>query len=93
MVHGHIITAKMRAYLVRHMFKIYHRFDLLRVTLHLAVHYLDLFLSKRVILKDQMEAIVVAQACLFIAMKYEEIYPPDLGDWVDRKTKKDVINM
>ena len=93
LTHGHIITAKMRVYLVRHMFKIYHRFDLLRVTLHLAVHYLDFFFSKRIILKDQLEAIVIAQACLFIAMKYEQIYPPDLCDWVERKHRNDVIKM
>ena len=26
-------------------------------------------------------------------MKYEEIYPPDLKDWVDRKHKSNVLQM
>lgn len=75
------------------MFKIYHRFDLLRTTLHLAVHYLDLYFAKKILLNDQIEAICISQACLFIAMKYEEIYPPDLKDWVDRKHKSNVLQM
>ena len=66
-----MITNKMRVYLVRHMFKIYNRFELLRVTLHVAVNYMDLYLSKKIVIKDQLEAITIAQACLFMAMKYE----------------------
>ena len=65
----------------------------MRTTLHLAVHYLDLYFAKNVILQDQLEAITTSQACLFMAMKYEEIYPPDLRDWVDRKHRNDVLKM
>lgn len=68
--HSHILSSKMRIYLVRHMYKIYHRFDLLRNTLHLAVHYMDLYFSKQLVLSDQIEGIHAAQACLLIAMKY-----------------------
>lgn len=75
------------------MVKISNKFDLLRVTLHSAVHYLDMYFAKRIIPKDQMEVVFIAQACLFMAMKYEEIYPPDLSDWVDRKHKDKVIKM
>ena len=67
---SNLISAKLRLYLVRHMFKLYKKFDLLRTTLHLAVLYLDLYCSKQVYFKDQMEIISTAQACMFIAMKY-----------------------
>jgi hypothetical protein len=66
-----ILTPKFRIYLVRHIFKIYDRYDLKRSTLHLAVFYLDRYLARNPFLRDQMEAVVTAQACLFIAMKYE----------------------
>ena len=65
----------------------------MRTTLHLAVHYLDLYFSKQMFINDQLEAISIAQACLFIAMKYEEIYPPELKDWVGRNHRPDVLKM
>lgn len=40
-----------------------------------------------------MEAVATAQACLFIAMKYEEIYPPDFREWVDHRHKQDVLKL
>lgn len=83
----------MRSYLVRHIFKIYNKFSLLRTTLYLAVHYMDMYFSKVYNFRDQFEAVAVSQACLFIAMKYEEIYPPDLIEWVDRRHKDDIIRL
>ena len=91
--HSHILSAKLRTYLVRHIFKLYDRYDLMRTTLHLAVFYMDQYFTRHPYINDQMEGIASAQACLFIAMKYEEIYPPDLGDWVDRRHKSDVLRL
>lgn len=71
-----ILTFKMRSYLVRHIFKIYRKMGLKRSSLYLAVQYMDMYFSRCSNLKDQLEAVYVAQASLFIAMKYEEIYPP-----------------
>ena len=88
-----LLSAKMRNYLVRHIFKICEKFSLLRSTLFLAVHYMDLYFSRTYTFKDQIEMVSVAQACLFIAMKYEEIYPPDLGDWVDHRQKAEIIRL
>ena len=42
----------------------------MRTTLHLAVFYLDLYFEKEMNVADQMQAVAIAQACLFIAMKY-----------------------
>lgn len=83
----------MRTYLVRHIVKICEKFTLLRSTLYLAVQYMDLYFSRNYMFKDQIEMVSVAQACLFIAMKYEEIYPPDLSDWVDHRQKGEIIRL
>jgi hypothetical protein len=48
--------------------------------LYLAVYYLDKYLWKYP-QRDASKIDVVADACLFIAMKYEEIYPPMLAQW------------
>lgn len=65
----------------------------MRTTIHLAVLYLDLYLARHPMLQDQLEAVAAAQACLFIAMKFEEIYPPDLEDWVERRHRQDVLKL
>ena len=52
-----------------------------RSTLYLAVYCLDFYMSKNTNFQENMEAISVAQACLHLAMKYEEIYPPSLKSW------------
>jgi len=52
--HSQVLSTKMRVYLVRHIFKICNKFDLLRTTLHTAVHYLDMFLAKSTIINDQL---------------------------------------
>jgi hypothetical protein len=88
-----LLSAKMRLYLVRHIFKICEKFELLRSTLFLAVQYMDLYFSRIYTFKDQIEMVSVAQACLFIAMKYEEIYPPDLSDWVDYRQKGEIVRL
>jgi hypothetical protein len=90
---NHILSPKFRSYLVKHIFKICERWELLRTTLHLAVFYLDQYFSRNPFIKDQIEGVHSAQACLFIAMKYEEIYPPELKEWVDRRQKEDVVKM
>jgi hypothetical protein len=54
---------------------------------------MDLYFSKVYAFKDQYETVVVAQASLFMAMKYEEIYPPELGEWVDHRHKQDIVQM
>jgi len=83
----------MRSYLVRHFFKIYRKYHLKRSTLHLAVHYMDLYFCRKLEIQDQLETVSIAQTCLFIAMKYEEIYPPELASWVDRRHIENIIKL
>ncbi|KAJ6246221.1 cyclin-a2-4 [Anaeramoeba flamelloides] len=47
-------------------------------TLHLSINYFDRFLSKQQCQSKYLQ--LVAISCLFIASKYEEIYPPELED-------------
>ena len=49
-----MVSSKMRIYLIRHIFKICNKFELLRTTFHLAVHYLDLYFAKNIIITDQL---------------------------------------
>jgi hypothetical protein len=88
-----LLNLKMRSYLVKYVFRISYKFDLLRTTTYLAVHYMDLYFSRVFTFRDQIEPVAVAQTCLFIAMKYEEIYPPDLADWVDHRHKPDILKL
>jgi hypothetical protein len=39
---------------------------------------MDLFLEKYTAFSNNVEGIAIAQAALHIAMKFEEIYPPEL---------------
>ena len=90
--HGYLrnhksLTFKMRSYLVRHIFKVSLKFKLQRTTIYLAVHYMDLYFSRFYNFRDQFEMVSLAQSCLFIAMKYEEIYPPELDEWIDKRQR------
>ena len=52
---------------------------------------MDIYFSRRFIFSDQLETLESAQACLFIAMKYEEIYPPELCEWVEPRRVSAII--
>lgn len=68
------------------MYKIYKRFSLRRKALYLAVYYFDYY-SARCPQRDIGKMEILADACMFIAMKYEEIYPPLLSQWANGQEK------
>ncbi|KAI3382560.1 hypothetical protein SNEBB_003710 [Seison nebaliae] len=47
---------------------------------YLAVAYADRYLSKREIPKNKLQLLAIA--CILIAAKYEEIYPPEMSDCI-----------
>ena len=55
-------------------------FHLLQETLFLSVDLLDRYLQCCIVTKQQLQ--LVGTACLYVASKYEEIYPPFLNDFV-----------
>ena len=56
------------------------KFKLLTETLFITVNLIDRYLSVETIQKDDIQ--LLAAACLMIAAKYEEIYPPSVKDWL-----------
>lgn len=75
------INSKMRAILVDWLVDVHCKYDLLPQTLHIAGHLIDQYLSKDLSVPRQKLQLVGVTA-LFIASKYEEIYPPEADDFV-----------
>jgi hypothetical protein len=48
--------------------------------LYLAVYYYDKYM-RSLTERDMPKLALIGEACMLIAMKYEEIYPPLLKDW------------
>ena len=75
------INAKMRFILIDWLIETSMKFKLKEETLFLGINYLDRFLSKRQILRQDFQLLGIT--CLFIAAKYEEIYPPDIKNFLN----------
>jgi len=89
------ITFPMRSILVDWLVEVSEEYKLQNETLYLAVNYVDRFLSIMSVQRAKLQ--LVGTACMFIAAKYEEIYPPDVGEFVyitdDTYSKKQVLRM
>ncbi|XP_022070058.1 cyclin-A1 isoform X2 [Acanthochromis polyacanthus] len=90
------ITDGMRTILVEWLVEVVQEYKLRSETLHLAVNYLDRFLSCTAYVK-RGKLQLVGTAALLIAAKYEEIIPPELNEFVyitdNTYTKKQLIQM
>lgn len=72
---SHIMTHTMRSLLVDWLFEVQQTFKLLNETIHLSISLLDLFMQDHPsIPKDKLQ--LVGVSCIFLASKYEEMYPP-----------------
>lgn len=69
-----------RAFLIEWIIDVHRKFRLTPECLYVTVHILDQYLSKQKIKKSQLHLLGVTT--LFIASKYEEIYPPELKDFL-----------
>lgn len=89
------ISYGMRAILVDWLAEVCEEYKLQAETLHLAVSYVDRFLSYMSVVRAKLQ--LVGTSAMFIASKYEEIYPPDVNEFVyitdDTYTKKQVLRM
>jgi len=89
------ITYSMRSILVDWLVEVGEEYKLQTETLHLAVNYIDRFLSYMAVQRAKLQ--LVGAACMFIAAKYEEIYPPDVSEFVyitdDTYSKRQVLRM
>lgn len=75
------VTEKMRQILIDWMVDVHDSFELKEQTLHLALSYLADYSALREISKEDYQ--LAGIACLWIASKYEEIYPPRTRNYIE----------
>ncbi|XP_004390958.1 cyclin-A1 [Trichechus manatus latirostris] len=89
------ITEGMRAILVDWLVEVGEEYKLHTETLYLAVNFLDRFLSCMSVLRGKLQ--LVGTAAILLASKYEEIYPPEVDEFVyitdDTYTKRQLLRM
>jgi len=89
------VTTSMRNILVDWLVEVGEEYKLHRETLFLAIGYIDKFLSLVGVQRPKLQ--LVGTASMFIAAKYEEIYPPDVAEFVyitdDTYTRNQVLKM
>ncbi|ROL54248.1 Cyclin-A1 [Anabarilius grahami] len=89
------ITNCMRIILVDWLVEVGEEYKLCSETLYLAVNYLDRFLSCMSVLRGKLQ--LVGTAAVLLAAKYEEVYPPEVDEFVyitdDTYTKKQLLRM
>ncbi|KAG7458726.1 hypothetical protein MATL_G00223700 [Megalops atlanticus] len=89
------ITNNMRTILIDWLVEVGEEYKLQNETLHLAVNYIDRFLSVMSVLRGKLQ--LVGTAAMLLASKFEEIYPPEVAEFVyitdDTYTKKQVLRM
>ncbi|KAM3937588.1 cyclin-A2 [Leptodactylus fuscus] len=89
------ITNNMRAILVDWLVEVGEEYKLQNETLYLAVNYIDRFLSSMSVLRGKLQ--LVGTAAMLLAAKFEEIYPPEVAEFVyitdDTYNKKQVLKM
>ncbi|XP_030648101.1 cyclin-A1 [Chanos chanos] len=89
------ITTFMRTVLVDWLVEVSEEYRLCSETIYLAVNYLDRFLSCMSVLRGKLQ--LVGTAAILLAAKYEEIYPPEVDEFVyitdDTYTKRQLLRM
>ena len=89
------INEKMRAILVDWLIDVHLKFKLVPETLFMCINLIDRYLCKQQVSRCKLQ--LVGVAALFIASKYEEIYAPDIKDFVyvcDKAyTKEEIFQM
>ncbi|KAF6215268.1 hypothetical protein GE061_010020 [Apolygus lucorum] len=74
------LSITMRALLVDWMVEVQENFEVNHESLYLGIKLVDLYLSKKVIKKENLQ--LIGATGLFIACKYDERLPPALDDFV-----------
>ena len=89
------INEKIRGILMDWLVEVHLKFKLLTETLFLTVNLIDRFLEFKQILRNKLQLVGVTS--MLIACKYEEIYAPDVRDFVyitDKAyTKEEILSM
>jgi len=89
------INYRMRAILIDWLIDVHLKYKLVPQTMYIAVNLIDRYLSKNETNRAKLQ--LVGVTAMFIACKYEEIYPPELKDFVyitdGAYVKSEVLNM
>eukprot|EP00562_Extubocellulus_spinifer_P024560 CAMPEP_0178660692 /NCGR_PEP_ID=MMETSP0698-20121128/27282_1 /TAXON_ID=265572 /ORGANISM="Extubocellulus spinifer, Strain CCMP396" /LENGTH=425 /DNA_ID=CAMNT_0020303409 /DNA_START=336 /DNA_END=1613 /DNA_ORIENTATION=- len=95
MEHQPHINERMRAILVDWIVEVHNRYELVDEALYLTVSLLDHYLEKAVIRSESLQ--LVGIVCLWVASKYEDIYPPEIDQLVavcdNLYTKREILDM
>ena len=86
------INEKMRAILIDWLVEVHLKFKLYPETLYLTVNLIDRYLEREEVLRQHLQ--LVGVTAMLIASKYEEIYAPEVRDFVyitDKAYKKEEI--
>ncbi|KAM4021637.1 G2/mitotic-specific cyclin-B1-like [Anomaloglossus baeobatrachus] len=76
---GQEVTGNMRAILIDWLVQVQMKFRLLQETMFMTVGIIDRFLQENPVPKNQLQ--LVGVTAMFLAAKYEEMYPPEIGDF------------
>ena len=89
------INNRMRAILIDWLIDVHLKYKLVPQTMYIAVNLIDRYLEKNQTNRTKLQ--LVGITAMFIACKYEEIYPPELKDFVyitdGAYVKTDVLRM
>uniref|UniRef100_A0A452TR21 G2/mitotic-specific cyclin-B1 n=1 Tax=Ursus maritimus TaxID=29073 RepID=A0A452TR21_URSMA len=76
---GREVTGNMRAILIDWLVQVQMKFRLLQETMYMTVSIIDRFMQNNCVPKKMLQ--LVGVTAMFIASKYEEMYPPEIGDF------------
>ncbi|KAJ1628597.1 cyclin-like protein [Pavlovales sp. CCMP2436] len=89
------INEKMRAILIDWLIEVHLKFKLVPETMYVTVNLIDRFLAKKSVQRNKLQ--LVGVTAMFIASKYEEIYAPEVRDFVyisDKAyTREEILKM
>lgn len=74
------VNEKMRAILIDWLIEVHLKFKLVPETMYVTVNLIDRFLAKKSIPRNKLQ--LVGVTAMFCASKYEEIYAPEVRDFV-----------
>lgn len=75
------INAKMRAVLINWLIEVHYRFGLMPETLYLTTNLLDRYLATQLVSRSNYQ--LVGATAMLLASKYEEIWAPEMNDFLD----------
>lgn len=89
------INSKMRAILADWIIEVHHKFELMPETLYLTMYIIDQYLSLQPVLRRELQ--LVGVSAMLIACKYEEIWAPEVNDFIlisdSAYTREQILSM